>query len=189
MLRGESSNMLPTDTQHAGSAADERTPFEVLLGEVDHVLGEWKALVHPEPWAEIPPSRLVDSMPEILPKLVRLASSGAVHLDEELQQRIADDHGSARRADEIPIEAVTSEWGSLKRACRQILLRHGFVNGEGEHAMARLDVLIDDAIGYTLRGYYRDELDSLKGRGLERRGERPDRRAGSGNRRAGADEE
>ena len=48
--------------------------------------------------------------------------------------------------------------------------------------MERLDILVDDAVGYTLRGYYRPELDSLRGRGLERR-EIADRRSGVPDRR------
>jgi hypothetical protein len=175
--------------QHVGNGADERTPFEVLLGDIDHILGEWKLLLRPQSWAELPAARLIDSMPEILPKLVRLAGSGASHIDEELQQRIADHHGWARREDDVPIEAVTSEWASLKRACRQILARNGILESQAEEVMARLDVLIDDAVGFTLRGYYRDELDSLKGRGLERRGERHDRRAGGSDRRGHNGEE
>jgi hypothetical protein len=53
--------------------------------------------------------------------------------------------------------------------------------------MERLDVLVDDAVGYTLRGYYRPELDSLRGRGLERR-ESSDRRSGSTDRREREDD-
>jgi hypothetical protein len=48
--------------------------------------------------------------------------------------------------------------------------------------MARLEILVDDAVGYTLRGYYAPELDSLRGRGLERR-EIPERRRGIPDRR------
>jgi hypothetical protein len=53
--------------------------------------------------------------------------------------------------------------------------------------MERLDVLVDDAVGYTLRGYYRPELDSLRGRGLERR-EVSDRRRGVSDRRDGEED-
>jgi hypothetical protein len=50
--------------------------------------------------------------------------------------------------------------------------------------MQRVEVLIDDAIGYTLRGYYHEELQSLRGRGLERReNDQQDRRSGFGDRR------
>jgi hypothetical protein len=54
--------------------------------------------------------------------------------------------------------------------------------------MRRIEVLVDDAIGYTLRGYYAQELDTLRGRGLERR-ESPqgDRRHGGDRRRADRD--
>jgi hypothetical protein len=50
-------------------------------------------------------------------------------------------------------------------------------------AMSRLEVLIDDAIGVTLRGYYAPELDALRGRGLERRASDEDRRSGETDRR------
>jgi hypothetical protein len=42
---------------------------------------------------------------------------------------------------------------------------------------------VDDAIGYTLRGYYQRELDTLRGRGLERRDSREDDRRRGGDRR------
>jgi hypothetical protein len=50
-------------------------------------------------------------------------------------------------------------------------------------ALQRMDALIDDAIGFSLRGYYAPELESLRGRGLERRHPAGDRRASGGDRR------
>jgi hypothetical protein len=156
--------------------------YETLLGGVDEVIGEWRQLVLGEPWAKIPASRLVDSFPEILSKILRLARSAATHIDDDLRHLIAEAHGHFRRVDGIPLTSVTEEWAHLKRACRHVLDEHGINHGEADRAMERLDVLIDDAVGYTLRGYYRPELDSLRGRGLERR-EVAERRRGVANRR------
>jgi hypothetical protein len=164
---------LPTERPLA--ANDGESPYETLLGGVDQVIGEWRALVVREPWANIPASRLVDAFPEILPKMLRLARSGVTHIDDPLRELIADAHGHFRRVDGVPLTSVTDEWAHLKRACRRVLDAHGVGNGEADRAMERLDVLVDDAVGYTLRGYYRPELDSLRGRGLERR-ETPNRR-------------
>ncbi|MGH7719096.1 MAG: hypothetical protein ACREON_09670 [Gemmatimonadaceae bacterium] len=162
----------------------QRDPYEVLLGEIDTLITEWRNLVRPEPWAKIPLSRLIDSLPEILPRLIRLARNGAHQIDEELKERISDDHGWARREDDVPLSAVAEEWAHLKRACWRVLGRNGFVDGVRAEAMQRLDALIDDALGYTLRGYYREELDSLRGRGLERRDRPGNRRAGPKDRRS-----
>lgn len=162
---------------HAGS------PYEILLGAVDEVIRQWRALVSREPWAKLPASRLVDSFPDILPRMLLLARSGGTHVDEGLREIIADAHGHFRRVDGIPLTSVTEEWAYLKRACRSVLDGHGIDNGDADRAMERLDILVDDAVGYTLRGYYRPELDSLRGRGLERR-EVSDRRAVS-DRRSG----
>ena len=145
------------------------SPYDLLLGVIDEVIGEWRALVKSEPWAELPASRLVNSFPDILPKMLRLARSGATHIDDGLRDLIADAHGHFRRVDGVPLTSVTEEWAHLKRACRRVLDAHGINNGDAERAMERLDILVDDAVGYTLRGYYRPELDSLRGRGLERR--------------------
>ncbi|MDQ6831348.1 MAG: hypothetical protein M3081_21005 [Gemmatimonadota bacterium] len=174
----------PTVTPPVPTSTDGRhSPFELLLGEIDGVIAEWRALMAPQPWALLPPSRLIDAMPEILPRLIRLANVGATFVDEELRLRIADDHGAARRTDEMPIAAVAEEWSFLKRACWTVLRRNGVVQAEAENAMRRLDLLIDDAVGYTLRGYYRTELDSLRGQGLERRDGAGNRRANDGDRR------
>jgi hypothetical protein len=162
-------------TGHPLPANASESPYETLLGGVDQVIGEWRALVVREPWAKLPASRLVDAFPEILPKLLRLARSGVTHIDDPLRELIADAHGHFRRVDGIPLTSVTDEWAHLKRACRRVLDAHGTNNGEADRAMERLDILVDDAVGYTLRGYYRPELDSLRGRGLERR-EVPNRR-------------
>jgi hypothetical protein len=164
------------------------SPYDVLLGVIHEVIGEWRALVEKEPWAKLPASHLVNSFPDILPMLLRLARSGATHIDDGLRELIADAHGQFRRVDGVPLISVTEEWAYLKRACRCVLDAHGINNGEADRAMERLDVLVDDAVGYTLRGYYRPELDSLRGRGLERREvsdrrEVPDRRQGSSDRR------
>ena len=157
----------------------DQTPYEVLLGEVDAVLAEWRELVRAGSLTELPPARLMDSLPEILPKLIRLARSGAVDLDEELRARVAQEHGHSRRTDAVPVRSVAEEWDAVKRACARVLARRGFVGRSAEEAQQRIDALIDDAIGYTLRGYYRDELDTLRGRGLERRnGSMDDRRQG-----------
>jgi len=176
--------MSPSVDGRLGSGADERTPYEVLIGEIDRVLEEWRALMRAEALAKLPPSRLIDSMPEILPGLIRHARDGAAHLEEDLKVRIASDHGTIRREDDVPVETLAAEWHALKRACRQVLARHGFVNGIAAEAIERLEHLIDDAVGYTLRGYYQPELDTLKGRGLERRSSAVDRRRNPSDRRS-----
>lgn len=134
----------------------------------------------------ISPARLMDSLPVILPRLIALARSGAVEIDDELKQRISADHGVARREDVIPVASLADEWAALKLACVRVLTRDGFVGPLADEATQRIDVLIDDAIGYTLRGYYQQELDTLRGRGLERR-DSPDedRRQGGDRRDAG----
>ena len=165
-------------------AASAGSPYDLLLGASDEVIRAWQTLVSREPWAKLPASRLVDSFPDILPKILRLARSGGTHIDDGLRELIADAHGHFRRADGMPLASVTEEWAYLKRACRSVLDAHGIDNGDADRAMERLDILVDDAVGYTLRGYYRPELDSLRGRGLERR-ELSDRREMS-DRRSGA---
>jgi hypothetical protein len=158
------------------------SPYEVLLAAIDDVINEWRVLVAKEPWAHLSTSQLVNSFPEILPRLVRLSRAGVTHVDDSLRELIADAHGHFRRADGVPLASVTEEWGHLKRACRGVLDAHGINAEESDRAMERLDILVDDAVGYTLRGYYRPELDSLRGRGLERR-EVSDRRGGIPDRR------
>ncbi|HEU4643662.1 MAG TPA: hypothetical protein VFS44_14490 [Gemmatimonadaceae bacterium] len=178
-LRPREPGQAPADTN-----AIPPTPYEVLLGELDHLLAEWRAMVRPHTDPSLPSSRLMNSMPEILPHLLRLARMDAPEVDDELKERIARDHGGARREDEVPVTVMALEWDALKRACALVLARHGIVGEEAEEALRRVDTLIDDAIGYTLRGYYQPELDTLRGRGLERRaGERTDRRGQSGDRR------
>ena len=151
---------------------------------MDKVITEWRAIIGPEPWAGLPPSRLLDSLPEIVPRLIRLARAGATHINDALQDIISHEHGELRREDAVPVAAVTEEWQALKRACGQVLARNGYVDADATLALERLDTLIDDAIGYTLRGYYRAELNTLRGRGLERRdASRADRRRGNHDRR------
>jgi hypothetical protein len=167
---------------HPAPANPSRSPYEVLLAALDDVIGEWRSLVTKEPWAKLPVSRLVDSFPEILPRMLRLARAGITHIDDPLRELIANAHGHFRRVDGVPLVSVTEEWAHLKRACHSVLETHGINNDDADRAMERLDILVDDAVGYTLRGYYQPELDSLRGRGLERR-ERPDRRSGIPDRR------
>lgn len=157
--------------------------YDVLLAELDQVLTEWRSIVEPELGARVAPARLLDSLPEILPRLLTVARSGAVEIDDQLKQRIAVDHGFARREDVVPVEQLAEEWEALKQACQRVLTRNGFVGSLSEEATRRIDLLIDDAIGYTLRGYYQRELDTLRGRGLERREPREDDRRQGGDRR------
>lgn len=157
--------------------------YDILLAELDQVLTEWRSIVEPELGSRIAPARLLDSLPEILPRLLTLARSGAADINDALRERIAVDHGFARRKDVVPVEQLAEEWEALKQACQRVLARHGFVGPLAEEAAQRIDVLIDDAIGYTLRGYYQRELDTLRGRGLERRDQREDDRRQGGDRR------
>lgn len=178
------------EERHFEASRDESSPsvsgaasaYETLLGGIDKVIAEWRELVVHEPWAHLPASRLVDAFPEILPKMLRLSRAGVTHVDDSLRELIANSHGHFRRIDGVPLPAVAEEWVHLKRACRRVLDAQGIPPSEADRAMERLDNLVDDAVGYTLRGYYGPELDSLRGRGLERR-EIPDRRRGIKDRR------
>lgn len=164
-----------------------RGPFDVLIGEVDAILVEWRALLRPELGPGLPPMRLLDSMPEILPGLLRLARRGVAQVEGELRERIAREHGLTRREEGMPVLTLAAEWDALHRACAQVLARHGFVDDATDAALARLDALLDDAVGYTLRGYYRRELDTLRGRGLERRSSNEQDRRQGGDRRVRQD--
>jgi hypothetical protein len=168
---------------HTDGLNERVSPYDILLARIDDVIAEWRALVEREPWSRIPPMRLVDSLPEILPKLFRDARDGAQQVSKELSELIAKAHGSFRRQDEVPLGAVAEEWIQVKHACRRVLERHGVSETDARDHVQRMDALIDDAVGYTLRGYYAPELDSLRGRGLERRDNVRDRRANPPDRR------
>ncbi len=150
-------------------ASEEFTPFELLEARTDRVILEWRGLLARDPWARLPDDRLIDHLPEILPRLFRHAAAGVREIDPELQQIISRAHGFFRREDAIPLAAVAEEFDLLKRACWKVLTSSGLSPSEVSAALGRLDILIDDATGYTLRGYYAPELDALRGRGLERR--------------------
>ena len=150
-------------------AFDPQATFELLGRRSDDVITEWSMLLAREPWARLPADRLVDHLPQILPRLFEHAANGAREIDLELQQLISQAHGYFRREDSIPLAAVAEEFDLLKRACWKVLTSSSLTAQEVSAALARLDLLIDDATGYTLRGYYAPELDELRGRGLERR--------------------
>jgi hypothetical protein len=175
---------MPLHHDAAESPAEGVSPFEILHGHIDEVIGEWRSLVLDEPWGRLGSARLVNSLPEILPRLFRLARHGTRECDKELSEFIAEEHGYFRRGDGVPLGALADEWNHVKRACWKVLQRRA-PEGEGASlAMERLDALIDDAIGFSLRGYYAPELDTLRGRGLERRGGGSwERRSGNGDRR------
>jgi hypothetical protein len=158
-------------------------PYALLHARIDEVIREWRTLVTQEPWAPDSPSRLMNALPEMLPKIFRLGQSGADRIDRELSEFIARHHGFHRREDQLPLSAVAEEWNHLKRACWKVLREHTGDDQLAADAVHRLDTLIDDAIGFSLRGYYAPELDELRGRGLERRATSGDRRGSSGDRR------
>ena len=160
-------------------------PYALLHARIDEVIREWRMLVTQEPWAPDSPSRLMNALPEMLPKIFRLGQSGADRIDRDLSEFIARHHGFHRREDQLPLAAVAEEWNHLKRACFKVLQEHTGDDDLAAAAVRRLDMLIDDAIGFSLRGYYAPELDELRGRGLERRVTTGDRRGTSGDRRGG----
>ncbi|HUF26645.1 MAG TPA: hypothetical protein VMM18_06660 [Gemmatimonadaceae bacterium] len=128
----------------------------------------------------------MNALPKMLPKIFRLGRRGADRIDDDLSEFIAIHHGFLRREDRIPLTAVAEEWAHLKRACWKVLRQHSGDEAPSAKAIECLDALIDDAIGFSLRGYYAPELDELRGRGLERRtAEAGDRRSGSSDRREG----
>jgi hypothetical protein len=174
---------LPRQRPDAASGDDELSPFDLLHGYIDLVLAEWRTLVRAEPWAALRPDRLMDSLPEMLPRILRQAAAGTPHLDDELSEFIAREHGYFRRGDGVPLAAIAEEWNHLKRACWKVLVDKGVPEEGAVVALQRLDALFDDAVGFSLRGYYWPELDELRGRGLERRTRMGNRRAGDGDRR------
>ena len=186
--------MLPSETGSSlppaiGGGSFEPTsdygyPYNILVAQIDGVIGEWRGMVTQEPWASIPGDHLVDALPEILPKMFRLAGSGAVKIDGHLSEIISEAHGYFRRNDGVPLGAVAEEWNYVKRACWKVLNNAGVDESTLSSAVQRLDVLVDAAIGLTLRGYYAPELDALRGKGLERRDNVEERRTNKGNRRA-----
>ncbi len=158
-------------------------PYDILLARIDEVLAEWRALALTQLWADIPPSRLMDAFPEILPKLFRLAAEGQTQIDPNLSELIGEAHGFFRRIDKIPLAAVAEEWNFVKRACWKVLQGAAVDEATASAAMQRLDILCDDAIGFSLRGFYAPELNILRGKGLERREGDDERRTNIGNRR------
>lgn len=168
---------------YSDSFPDEASPYDTLLAGIDAVIAEWRTLVQKEPWARIPPARLVDALPEILPRIIRSARDGDHHVDQALGELIAKGHGFYRREDAVPLGAVAEEWAHVKHACWNVLRGNGVSEPIALGVIRRLDVLVDDAVGHTLRGYYAPELDSLRGRGLERRDGPIERRSNPADRR------
>lgn len=158
-------------------------PYDILLAQIDEVLAEWRTLALTQSWAIIAPPRLMDAFPEILPKLFRLAAQGNTQIDPDLSELIGEAHGFFRRGDKIPLSAVAEEWNFVKRACWKVLQRAAVDETSASSAMQRLDLLCDDAIGFSLRGFYAPELNALRGKGLERREGNDERRVNAGNRR------
>jgi hypothetical protein len=163
--------------------SDYGHPYNILVAQIDGVIGEWRGMVTEEPWSSIPGDHLVDALPEILPKMFRLAGSGALTIDGDLSEIISEAHGYFRRRDGVPLGAVAEEWNYVKRACWKVLTNAGVEESTLSSALQRLDALVDDAIGLTLRGYYAPELNALRGKGLERRDNVDERRTNKGNRR------
>lgn len=159
------------------------SPYEILRGRIDAVLAEWRSLIAREPWAGLMPARLMNGLPEILPSLLREAERGATRVSAELAERITEAHGQYRRHDGVPLAALAEEWNFVKRACWKVMQREHVDPALMSLVLQRLDVLIDDAIGFTLRGYYAEELEELRGKGLERRGETGERRVNPPERR------
>lgn len=158
-------------------------PYDILLAKIDEVLAEWRSLALAQSWASIAPSRLMDAFPEILPKIFRLAAQGSTQIDPDLSELIGEAHGYFRRGDKIPLSAVAEEWNFVKRACWKVLQRADVDEASASAAMQRLDILCDDAIGFSLRGFYAPELNALRGKGLERREGNDERRVNVSNRR------
>lgn len=170
-------------SEHFDPSALYPRPYEVLLAHIDEVLAEWRTLALTQTWADISPSRLMDAFPEILPKIFRLAAQGNTQIDPDLSELIGEAHGFFRRNDNIPLAAVAEEWNFVKRACWKVLQRAEVDEVSASTAMQRLDILCDDAIGFSLRGFYAPELNALRGKGLERREGDDERRTNIGNRR------
>lgn len=182
--RDDLTRLKPLDTsEHVDPSTLYPQPYDILLARIDEVLAEWRTLALTQTWADIAPSRLMDAFPEILPKMFRLAAQGNTQIDPDLSELIGEAHGYFRRSDKIPLAAVAEEWNFVKRACWKVLQRESVDEMTASTAMQKLDILCDDAIGFSLRGFYAPELNALRGKGLERREGEGERRTNISNRR------
>jgi hypothetical protein len=149
---------------HAQAAPPRRLPpcpVQILVEHRTELLDEWwKALgsdavalrqagSRSEPMAQVVDALLADLQRELRDPMIAPESVFAAAV-----------HGTSRRAQAIGLELVLREFDALRYAANNVLRHHSAAQAHRE-LVGRLDFVITTASLASLRGYHRDEFDTL----------------------------
>ena len=122
---------------------------------------EWAHVNEQEPWFAVPRDIDCDHLPEMIGCLNDTAL--CTFFDEAKRfalVRVAALHGEHRHSQNFPEAVMHREYALLRRSLWALLKEHLEDRGDAATAMVRLDTALQLAAAASLRGYFREALES-----------------------------
>ena len=133
-----------------------------LKSNVSEVIAEWDRLAREEPWYSLPSEHRIDSLPEVVERLVEASLCDPHNRQAHRQQALAAArHGTDRRNQDIPDHTILTEYHLLRRALWRYITATFGSSERTTRAILRIDIGISVATNASMWGYYRPEIEAL----------------------------
>jgi hypothetical protein len=122
---------------------------------------EWTQVNEEEPWFAVPRDIDCDHLPQMISCLTDVAL--CTFFDEEKRYALVHSaaiHGEHRKSQNFSEAVVHREYALLRRSLWSLLKEHLEDRGAAATAMVRLDTALQLAAAASLRGYFRETLET-----------------------------
>lgn len=131
-----------------------------LRERADDVLARWADLVKEEPWFSLPPEHRQSNLREVLLAIADAMVAGADRAALRGLVLAGAQHGSNRRAQDVPEMLLPTELHLLRQALWRFLHEDLTADGATYDVMLIIDGRITLALNAGMWGYYRDEVEA-----------------------------
>lgn len=134
-----------------------------LRGDVPDIIEEWDELARHASWLGIPREHRIDSLPDVLERLLSIIPCTLRDLEERHRAMVlvAAEHGALRREQRCSESVLSSEHALLRRIVSQRINASGGVADICLSTVLRFDITLGVATNAALLGFHRPEFSAL----------------------------
>jgi len=134
-----------------------------LRAEVGEIVDAWDALAMHAAWLGIPREHRIDSLPDVLERLLVLVPCSVEGLEGRHRSMVlvAAEHGALRREQRCSESVIFTEHALLRRVVSQRIDASGSKTDTCLSTVLRFDIALGVATNAALLGYHRREFAAL----------------------------